>query len=262
MNCTDFTNIFKNMSTFNIDFKGIYSSVIPNEKDAYTMFTKNLMFIKFITLIIGIFLIVLNITRYKSIGLIQENMPKFAKESFIFALSGMLPFLLIASLRNKKQCNRNIMFTAIALFITFFGINFLLELSGFYGFVFGTGDIEIPTSKNDNSRQHFVNNVGTVGLISLIVIYAIPLLSMIFSSLLIRNTSPDYKFNFGIGNGLVFLGESVLFGILSAFPIFIIAQDHGDYDKKEVNKEFGIMVAKFTLIHILLQLSGFYARIF
>lgn len=262
-NCVKFPEIFKKITDFHLNFKSFFDNIIPKKDDAYQIFSKNFMFIKFITFVIGILLILINLKKYKNLGLLASDIPKFIRESFVFALSGALPFLLVAYLRNEKQCTKNIFFMGISIFILFFIINFMLELSGFYSFVFGTGNIEIPKSNIKNDRQYFINDVSYIAFIALILLYLIPILSMVFSVFIIRNTNPQYNFNVqGVQKVLTFLGETLGFSILSAFPIFLISRDHGDYDTKKTTEEFFIVVAKFSLIHIILQLSGFYDNIF
>ena len=255
-NCVNFENIFKKFSDVNFN----PTSLIPDKQNAYSLFTKNFMFLKLITLILGITLLIINLSRYQTYGLVKENAGIFVRESIIFALSGVLPFLLVAFLRNKKQCPKNILFMSITIFIMFFSINFILELSGFYGFVFGEGKISAPKSDEKNVRQNFVNDVGFMCLIILIALYAIPLLSMLFSVAVIRDTKVEYKFN--VNKLVMFIVESLLFGVLSAFPIFLVSRDHGDYDTKKTTQEFLIVVAKFTILHFILQLSGFYNHLF
>ena len=64
MKCTSFKSIFDSLT--NVNFNKL-KDLIPTQKDAYELFHKNLLFLKILTLIIGIILVILNLTKYKNL---------------------------------------------------------------------------------------------------------------------------------------------------------------------------------------------------
>jgi len=53
----------------------------------------------------------------------------------------------------------------------------------------------------------------------------------------------------------------ILFGVISAVPVFFMASNRGVLSKN-TTKEFLLIVLKFSLLHCVLQLSGFYRYLF
>jgi hypothetical protein len=85
--------------------------------------------------------------------------------------------------------------------------------------------------------------------------------SLFFSTAFVRDVSPDYVSLQSLSPYLVFGLEMILFGVISAVPVFFMAHNRGVLSGN-TTKEFLLIVVKFSLLHCLLQLSGFYRYLF
>ena len=85
--------------------------------------------------------------------------------------------------------------------------------------------------------------------------------ALIFSTFFVMNTTPTYTRTGGMPTLAVFLLEMILFGVISAVPIFLMAKNRDDLSVKTI-AEFGVIFLKFICLHCLLQISGFYHHAF
>ena len=239
---------------------------MKNKHYAFDLFEKNFLFLKSFGLAFLIILAVVNYVSYKNTGLISDKPLLFFTESCVFGLSGVIPFLMLCYLRNDKYfTNKQILNASIALFFIFFGLNYLLELSGFYPTVFQKED---DKDDKDDKEDKDIRNVdklkkslSTTSDIVLLIIFVVSTFSLFFATAFVRDMSPDY-FNFkSLSPYLVFGVEMILFGVISAVPIFFMASNRGVLSGN-TTKEFLLIVLKFSLLHCLLQLSGFYRYLF
>lgn len=236
---------------------------------AYDIFEKNLFFLKALGLIFIIVLAIVNYSLYKDPGLIKKEPWSFFTESLIFAVSGLLPFLLVCYLRNTIYSFEQIIKMSIVVFIIFFILNYLLELSGFYSWTFKKSP---PKSDEEKSCEKVVNeemsysdkmtkSLGRTTEILMIALVAGSLFALIFSTFFVMNTTPIYTQTGGMPTLFVFLIEMILFGLISAGPIFLMSRDRDDLSVK-TTAEFFVIFGKFIFLHCLLQISGFYHHAF
>jgi hypothetical protein len=103
-------------------------------------------------------------------------------------------------------------------------------------------------------------------------------LILILSAFIVHEVNPLYRIFSGKiqSNGMdltsgitlfgIFIFEMLIFGVLTAVPIFMSAWNRGAYDTvngaKETALEFLLIAVKFCGLHVLLQLSGFYKYIY
>ncbi len=243
------------------------SDSMKNREYAFEVFEKNFLFLKSFGLAFLIILAVVNYVYYKNSGLIHQKPLMFFIESCVFGLSGVVPFLLLCFLRNNGRYNsQQIINISIGLFFVFFIANYLMELSGIYPTLFQkedeSGDNSDQSQKEDNSSfGELKTSFNTTSDIIVLTIFGVSLFSLFFATAFIRDTSPNYvEFN-SVSPLVIFIVEMLLFGIISAVPIFLMASNR-DVLSGNTFKEFILIVIKFSLLHCLLQLSGFYSYIF
>lgn len=222
---------------------------------AFNVFEKNLFFLKAFGLIAIIMLSIVNYSMTKNTGLIKEHPWTFFTESVLFAIGGVIPFLILAYLRNNVYSNKELLMMSIVIFFLFFVLNYLLELSGFYAWSFNKEEL-----KNESENIDFPKVVSRTSEYMLIGIIIGSFVAMIFSSFFVLNTNPLYVRG-NISPIIIFLMEMILFGLISAVPVYLIASNRNDLSNK-TNVEFIIIFIKFICLHCLLQISGFYQHAF
>lgn len=95
----------------------------------------------------------------------------------------------------------------------------------------------------------------------MVVLFVYCVLVMLMSTVMVHDTNPGYtKFSM-LPSSLIFFVEMLLFGAISAVPIYLMAWDR-DRLSAHTSLEFLIVTGKFALLHIVLQLSGFYTHLF
>lgn len=271
--------LFADIKQYFVDF----INTMKSDNYAFNVFEKNLLFLKAFALIAISLMAGISFYYYRNTGLIKKQPYVFACESFIFALSALLPFLMVCYLRNQKYNVSQITMISIVLFIVMFAINYLLEISGFYAWSFDVTDINEKDDKDknlkDDTNPSSSEKLGkTVSRTSEIVIIGMILgsiIALLFSSLFVMNLSPDYVHLTSLPTGVLFFLEMLLFGFISAIPIFIVSYNRKKYendkDQKQIDPpvftkttiiEFFVIVIKFSLLHCLLQISGLYKSVF
>ena len=262
--------VFANIKQYFTDF----IITMKNNNYAFEVFEKNLLFLKAFGLIIIVIMASVSFYKYRDTGLIKKNPYIFIRESIIFALSGLLPFLMVCYLRNEHYTNSQITMMGIVIFIVMFILNYLLEISGFYAWSFDDTDI-IKTEKinvEEDPAEKLGKTVSSTSEIIIIGMIVGSFIALVFSSLFVMNTSPDYKHLTSLPTGLLFFIEMFLFGFISAVPIFVVSYDRKKYESdhqtdppmftKDTVIEFFVIVSKFSLLHCLLQISGLYQSVF
>jgi hypothetical protein len=171
---------------------------------------------------------------------------------------------------------------SIVLFIVMFAINYLLEISGFYAWSFDVTDINekdkdnLKDDTNPSSSEKLGKTVSRTSEIVMIGIIVGSLVALLFSSFFVMNLSPDYVHLTGLPTGVLFFIEMLLFGFISAIPIFIVSYNRKKYENDKENEkqidppvftkttiiEFFVIIIKFALLHCLLQISGLYKSVF
>jgi len=247
------------------DFKGSLS----NPHIAFEVFEKNLLFLKSFGIAILILAIV-NYYSYKNIGIISKKPKLFALESGVFGLSGVVPFLMLCYLRNGGHfTNTQVIHYSVAMFIVFFLLNYVLEIGGLYSATFYeetdvNKDAQNTISKDQDNISYsnkFMNSVSRTSNIVMLLIFLSSFAMMCFSAFMVKDFRPSYIKMKNINPYIIFFVEALLFGVISAVPIFFMASNRGALSKNIV-KEFLLIVLKFSTLHCILQSSGFYAYIF
>lgn len=240
-----------------------------NKHYAFEVFEKNFLFLKSFGLAFIVILAIVNYVYYKNTGLISKNPMLFFSESCVFGLSGVIPFLLLCFLRNNNYFTKNQIFNScIAIFLVFFGLNYLLEMSGIYPVIFNKEESNDSKDnlKKDNSNEDYTfndlkNSLGTTSEVIILIIFVISVFTLFFATAFVRDLSPKYSHFKDTSPLLIFGVEMILFGVISAVPIFFMASNRGVLSSN-TTKEFLLIVVKFSFLHILLQLSGFYSYLF
>ena len=233
-----------------------------NKDEAYYSFERNLMIIKAVLLIMLVIMSIYYPLKFKSTGILASKPFIFAIESIVFGISAVIPFVMLVLLRKNKFTNFEILKYCIMLFIVFFVINYLLELSGFYEYSFSE---QQPTIKYYAEQQYtnteklvhtFDISLRTIFLLIALIIFIMLFIAVFF----IHDTQIGYNIK---GNKwLIFFIETLLFGVISAVPVYLIAKNRKAFNPRKTSDEFVIIVLKFMLLNVVLQLSGFYNHVF
>jgi len=270
--------LFADIKQYFVDF----INTMKSDNYAFNVFEKNLLFLKAFALIAIALMAGISFYYYRNTGLIKKQPYVFACESFIFALSALLPFLMVCYLRNQKYNVNQITMISIVLFIVMFAINYLLEISGFYAWSFDVTDIKdkdndnLKDDTNPSSSEKLGKTVSRTSEIVMIGMIVGSLVALLFSSFFVMNLSPDYVHLTSLPTGVLFFLEMLLFGFISAIPIFIVSYNRKKYENDKENEkqidppvftkttiiEFFVIVIKFSLLHCLLQISGLYKSVF
>ena len=271
-----------------------FSNSMKNKHYAFDLFEKNFLFLKSFGLAFLIILSVVNYVYYKNTGLISKKPFLFFTESCVFGLSGVVPFIMLCYFRNNNHFTKQqILNISIALFLVFFGLTYLLELSGIYPTIFQKEEEKEEENKdekehenkdekeeenkeekeheNKEEKEHekveennfdkLKKNLGITSDIVLLIIFVVSIFSLFFATAFVRDVSPDYINLQSLSPYLVFGVEMILFGVISAVPVFFMASNRGVLSSN-TTKEFLLIVLKFSLLHCVLQLSGFYRYLF
>lgn len=231
-----------------------------DKETAFQVFERNFMFLKGLFFLIILIMAIHYPKVYHTEGIIKTKSKLFFAESLVFGLSVIIPFLLLLFLRKNKFSKNQIFANSIALFMVFFALNYLLELSGFYTLAFnGHADVE-PIDPVD-AKGRFIESISYALRIVLAIVLVLSLFMILFSTYIVRDSTINYKFK-NINKWILFMIESILFGAISAVPIYFIAFNREALDPKKTSEEFLIITAKFVFLNIILQFSGFYNHIF
>jgi len=245
------------------------NEAMKNKTVAFDVFEKNLLFLKGFFLVLFIILALVNYFSYKTVGLISTKPGLFAVESMIFGLSGVVPFVLLCYLRNQVYSLKKIVILSAVLFVVFFILNYLLELGGVYAATFypvttdetaaetvvEQDENKVPYSDKLKTSLSRTSDIVTAGLI------IGSLCALLFSACFVQDFSPSYTHFKNLNPSIVFFVEMLLFGIISAVPIFFMAFNRNALSSNTA-EEFFLIVAKFSVLHCMLQVSGFYRHIF
>jgi hypothetical protein len=258
--------IFSKLMKIINDFKDSLS----NPHIAFEVFEKNLLFLKSFGLSILIILAIVNYYSYKNVGLISEKPGLFAFESGVFGLSGVIPFVMLCYLRNGGHfTNTQVIHYSIAMFIVFFLLNYVLEMGGLYSATFydkteSNKNAENIVSENEANLSYsdkFLKSLTRTSNVVMLLIFVSSFIMMLFSAAMVKDLKPSYVKMTNINPYGIFVIEMLLFGIISAVPIFFMASNRGALSNHTI-KEFLLIVLKFSALHCILQASGFYAYIF
>lgn len=230
----------------------------PNDSLSFEVFWNSLKFIKILGIVFFIFIACVNIFKNYNYGLITKPLP-FFYESLLFGASVIVPmiFSLIIRKGELKENPKKYIALFIMLFGLFVGLNYILEASGFWAWIF---------DYNTNKENIFIDIItisnkplALVGLVVLVIIlYALVIIitSANFINIGIKDVY-DYDFN----PYIIFMFELLLFGMMSAAPIFYMANN-----RKHLNKnttvEFILASLKFSVIFYVFQYAGLWEVIF
>jgi len=239
----------------------LYQS-IQSPNVAFEVFEKNLIFLKGFAAVLIITLAVVNYLTYKDVGLISKKPLLFFAESVLFGLSGAIPFLMLCLFRRNIYTNEKLITIAIGLFIVFFAMNYMLELGGVYSAAFYSEEVDGSHPKKPEEVMTYAekmkSSLARSSNIMVMILLVLCLFMVVFSAYFVKNYSTDYKdWASPIPVPVVFVTEMLLFGAISAAPIYFMAYNRNALSKS-TTKEFLLITAKFSILHCLLQVSGFY----
>ena len=105
------------------------------------------------------------------------------------------------------------------------------------------------------NRRAITSLTYSVDIILLIFVVLV-VVNMLMSMIVARDMSTDYNFNLQGKKSFVMVGEALLFGIIAAVPLFLVAKNRSGKVSSGTAAEFGLFAAKFIILFLGLQLSG------
>ena len=244
---------------------------LHSPKEAFEIFEKNLVFLKSFGVAVLIILAIVNYLSYKNVGLISEKPGLFAAESAVFGLSGVIPFLMLCFLRNDGRFDTKQVATfSVALFVVFFILNYILEMGGLYAATFyeQTKEQEESVKKakeiedaNMSYSDKFKTSLSKTSNVVMILVFGSALICMLVAAFFVRDLKPAYVRLPGVNPYIVFVVEMLLFGLISAVPIYLMAANRKALSA-HTTVEFLMITLKFCAMHCVLQASGFYTYLF
>lgn len=244
---------------------GKVGEALSSREVAFDLFNSNLLFLKGFGFLFLIFMAIVNYEIHgKKTGPISHTPYKFFLESCVFAICGVIPFLLLVYLRNGVINTQEVIKWSLMLFVAFFALNYLLELCGLYAILFDYNENETSSDgggSDDTYVANFKQSFSYTATFFMIVLFVYCLLVMLMAVFMVHDTNAGYKKFTTLPSFLVFFVEMILFGAISAVPIYLMAWDR-DRLSTHTSFEFLIVTAKFALLHVILQLSGFYTHLF
>jgi H+/gluconate symporter-like permease len=240
----------------------------PKSKEyaAYS-FHRNLMGLKIIFLVLVLLAAIFNqliLYRKQSGKTSVLKKPLFWVECFVVGLSMTIPTILLLVLRDKHMVVndqidwKSIIIKGVVVGVVFFIANILFELSGLYSSFYEKENEkenkkeEDTKTPNERAKTSFTNALLILaGLVVLVV-----LVNMVWCTIVARDTSTNYNFGFDSHKWVVFIIEMLIFAVIGAIPLYLIAQNRSGKVTGHTTLEVFIFCAKFIFLFLGLQLSG------
>jgi riboflavin transporter FmnP len=142
-------------------------------------------------------------------------------------------------------------------------LNYLLEVGGLYAATFYESDEKVKKDpEEDISYSAKLNkSVSTSSNIIIIGMVVGSLIALLFAASFVKDFSPEYVRLKSVPTPIMFGIEMILFGVISAVPIYFMAFNR-DALSAHTTKEFLMITVKFAVLHCVLQASGFYRYMF
>ncbi len=218
-------------------------------------FDSSLITLKVIFILLFIIMAFMN----KYLKFIKENTFTFTMETIIYGISGAIPFLFMEAYRRGPDEKKNYLTMFIIMFLLYAFFNIILEMGGLYAWLYEEDEESSKEAEVHHQTTHqllFHNMLNstyiTIGLVLLYVIF-----TMVMITFKVFNFHIE---GYGNNNLLMFSLETLIFGLCNSLPFFLVAYNrekpHFNFNKNAI--EVGLIFAKFVILHLLLQGSGFY----
>lgn len=215
------------------------------------------------------------------------NQKNFIHECFVAGIGGLIPFILMYSTRmnggESSWTNTNDMIKKLSLiFVTMYTINWVLQFSGLQSFIFGenTGEVTyqrvrqktITESESETeTKKKFNKNIVLVPqstlalhyqkgwLISLIAVGVLCVLYYCWNMGSDIYSLPEYQNN--NMRTVLFILEMAVFGLGSTAPYLYAAKNRTGRITSTTLVESAVLIGKYSIMHIILQFTGFYGSL-
>lgn len=220
----------------------------------------------------------------KNTDFINNNLEQFIYENIIcFICMAVIPILIMSYFRNFPIYNINTVKRIFVFGILFCGIHTLLEINGFYKYLYNTSESfiekfsslyefldrdsitknkfnneyinkKLDIIEHDNFKLDFINKHFKSLIIVLIISFIIMMLYIMLTGIL-NGLSGD---NFGLSYKYLFF-EAILVGIFSSIPVIYFAYNRSGYKITDHSLvETLLLCFKYISLHYILHYSGFY----
>jgi hypothetical protein len=185
-----------------------------------------------------VFLLVLSFVNGHT-SFVTKDPKMFLAESLLTGVMSAAAFAFIAW--SRGQVSESIINVALLAFLAFFIFNVFMEFSGFNQTIAG----EEKLAEGEKKVMGIV--VWIKGLMGLLAAGA-----GVYLASQVRDTNIGF---------LKFMAEGVLLAIANSLPLLLIGHNR-KADAKRTRLFAGIFFVLFFVLHVVLQLGGFYAHIF
>lgn len=238
-----------------------------NSQEATHIFHRNLIGIKILFLVIVLFAAIINQYKFrKQTGkdaILKK--PLFWVECLVVGLSMSLSTLLLIMSRDKNLITQSginwnsIITKCLSLGIVFFILNIVFEFSGLYSpYYESQNEAEIETPEKQpvtpvgRAKVSFTYAICTIGILIIVAV----LIKMLWSMIVAHDTITNYNFGLESYKSIYIIVEAVLFAVIGAAPLFLIAKNRSGKVSDKTGKEFGLFMLKYLTVYTGLQLSG------
>ena len=237
----------------------------------------------YMKMFILLYLLVASIYNH-DINFIKNNPIIFTIETFLYAIAGTIPFILIMYFRDSKNFKiKNNIITYLCIFFIYIYFNITSQLSGLYTLQYNhdenTENMEnIVSQENTMSQENIANkenkediediedtNINNkteifdgLNISNYITFFIIACMFIIFMFLVSWRVY-DFDIYTNKTKMLYLFGEAILFGICNALPFFFIARNRQTvYNNMRNAGETIFTFLLFVILHFILQFTGFY----
>jgi hypothetical protein len=255
-----------NSLSYYIEWKDIK---YPADELTHKVFSNSFKSIKLLLIIFFIWMAITNIyLNNDSMDNIKEKPFIFLSESVVFALSSIIPLLILMYLRKGdiKHNSDKYVSTFSGLFIAIFIFNFILEISGFWYVLY---EHNKEKDNKTNKIEEIVNGDANwiyMTISGIILVFIILCTIVLFTSSVFINMSYSYNNtsiyeHIFINPTITFIIEGIIFSIFNSIPILLIANNRNMMNKITY-MNFIFKFITFFILFYLLQYSGLFEVLF
>jgi hypothetical protein len=210
---------------------------------------------------------------------ITTNQRNFIGECVVAGIGGLAPYILMYSIRmhhNQRSWTgtTNMIKTFCILISVMYGINWVLQFSGFYSFTMGeTKQVTYKRLSAKSERKYRNSDIVLVPqdtlaqryqkgwLIAGCAIVALAILYYCYSMGIHVYDTPDYYTNSTFSKNILFIAEIILFATGNAATYLYAVNNRQGKITSKTWEDVGLIFGKFSILHIVMQYTGFYGSL-
>jgi hypothetical protein len=197
---------------------------------------------------------------------LKKHPLKFMVECICVAIGAVVPFVTIWFLRRSRMDVSTLIMWSFVVAIAVITMHTFMELSGIYPSMFYTAEVAKngeTLKKDDDKHARVIRALNLSSVIIVIGIFIVPLLILLITGIMARDFEIIFRPQIGFWASLaLFMMEGVLLAAGGGLPLLLIAKNRQAFHVHKTLLDATIMFVKFFIMHVLMQISGFYNRFF